>query len=234
MHLLDNLLKTLDKMVNDQFDSIEFKTLLDLPLTMERGRFYVVQNALYTANRRDCWGYVQGGAPLDVKRVIWEHESDELVNDPRAGMDHYALTVKQGEVIGLKPEDFEKAEIPPMVRACFYAWHHVAMRSHWLAAYTASHMLERRNNGKIVNGGGMSYRIGKKFENELGINLKRMISLDVHVVADMDHSENISVIFERYVKTPQDCELVLQGARDSMAIDRAYRGSLGFYMAQIH
>ena len=101
-------------------------------------------------------------------------------------MDHYALTVKQGEVIGLTPEDFEKAEIPAMVRACFYAWHHIAMRSHWLAAYTASHMLERRNNGKIVNGGGMSYRVGKKFENELGINLKRMISLDVHVVADMD------------------------------------------------
>ena len=60
-----------------------------------------------------------------------------------------------------------------------------------------------------------------------------MISLDVHVVADMDHSENISAIFERYVKTPQDCELVLQGARDSMAVDRAYRGALGFYMGQI-
>jgi pyrroloquinoline quinone (PQQ) biosynthesis protein C len=148
-------------------------------------------------------------------------------------MDHYALTVKQGEVIGLEPEDFEKAEIPPMVRACFYAWHHVAMRSHWLAAYAASHMLERRNNGKIVKGGGMSYRVGKKFENELGINLKKMISLDVHVAADMDHSENISEIFQRHVKTPQDCELVLQGARDSMAIDRAYRGALGFYMAQI-
>ena len=132
MSLLGDLLKTLDKMVNDQFDSVEFKALLDLPLTMERGRFYVVQNALYTSNRRDCWGYVQGGAPLEVKRVIWEHESDELINDPRAGMDHYALTVKQGEVIGLTPEDFEKAEIPAMVRACFYAWHHIAMRSHWL------------------------------------------------------------------------------------------------------
>lgn len=233
MSHLGDLLKTLDKMVNDQFDSVEFKALLDLPLTMERGRFYVVQNALYTSNRRDCWGYVQGGAPLEVKRVIWEHESDELINDPRVGMDHYALTVKQGEVIGLTPEDFEKAEIPAMVRACFYAWHHIAMRSHWLTAYTASHMLERRNNGKIVNGGGMSYRVGKKFENELGINLKRMISLDVHVVADMDHSENISAIFERYVTTPQDCEWVLQGARDSMAVDRAYRGALGFYMAQI-
>jgi hypothetical protein len=234
MDMLSDLLKSLDQMVNDQFESIEFKNFLGVPLTLERGRFYVVQNALYTSNRRDCWGYVQGGAPLQVKRIIWEHESDELINDPRAGMDHYALSVKQGEVIGLRPEDFEKAEVPSMVRACFYAWHHVAMHNHWLSAYTASHMLERRNNGKIVKDGGMSYRVGKKFENELGINLKRMISLDVHVVADTDHSENISEMFERYVKTAEDCELVLKGARESMAIDRAYRGALGYYMEQIH
>ena len=233
MQLVKELCATLDKMVNDQFDSIEFKNFLAVPLTLERGRFYVVQNALYTSNRRDCWGYVQGASPLEVKRVIWEHESDELINDPRAGMDHYALTVKQGEVIGLKPEDFEKAEVPSMVRACFHAWHHIAMHNHWLTAYTASHMLERRNSGKIVNGGGMSYRVGKKFENELGINLKRMISLDVHVVADMEHSENISEMFERYVKTSEDCDLVLKGAQESMAIDRAYRGALGYYMEQI-
>jgi hypothetical protein len=234
MDIVGDLLKTLDQMVNDQFESVEFKSFLAVPLTLERGRFYVIQNALYTSNRRDCWGYVQGSAPLPVKRVIWEHESDELINDPRAGMDHYALTVKQGEVIGLKAEDFEKAEVPPMVRSCFYAWHHVALRSHWLSAYTASHMLERRNNGKIVKGGGMSFRVGKKFENELGINLKRMISLDVHVVADTEHSENISEMFERYVKTTEDRDLVLQGARDSMAIDRAYRGALGFYMERIN
>jgi hypothetical protein len=233
MDSVGNLLNTLDQMVNDQFESVEFKNFLAVPLTLERGRFYVVQSALYTSNRRDCWAYVQGGAPLEVKRVIWEHESDELINDPRAGMDHYALTVKQGEVIGLKPEDFEKAEIPSMVRACFYAWHHIAMHNHWLTSYTASHMLERRNNGKIVKGGGMSFRVGKKFENELGINLKKMISLDVHVVADTEHSENISEMFERYVKTTEDCDLVLKGAWDSMAIDRAYRGALWYYMAQI-
>jgi hypothetical protein len=234
MNLVKDLCAELDQMVNDQFDSVEFKALLNLPLTMERGRFYVVQNALYTSNRRDCWGYVQGAAPLDVKRVIWEHESDELINDPRAGMDHYNLTVKQGEVIGLKREDFDNAQVPAMVQACFHAWHHIAMRSHWLTAYTASHMLERRNNGKIVKGGGMSFRVGKKFENELGINLKRMISMDVHVAADMEHSENISEMFEKYAKTPADCERVLEGARESMAIDRAYRGALGFYMERIN
>lgn len=233
MNIVDDLLAQLDKMVNEQFESQEFKSFLSVPLTLERGCFYVVQNALYTSNRRDCWAYVQGSAPLEVKKVIWEHESDELIHDPRAGMDHYSLTVKQGEVIGLTREDFEQAEIPPMVRSCFYAWHHIALRSHWLAAYTSSHMLERRNNGKIVKGGGMSFRVGKKFENELGINLKKMISLDVHVVADTEHSENISEMFERYVKTEQDRDLVLQGARDSMAIDRAYRGALGYYMERI-
>ncbi len=233
MNIVDDLLAKLDKMVNDQFESQEFKSFLSVPLTLERGRFYVVQNALYTSNRRDCWAYVQGSAPLEVKKVIWEHESDELIHDPRAGMDHYSLTVKQGEVIGLTREDFEQAEVPPMVRSCFYAWHHIALRSHWLAAYTSSHMLERRNNGKIVKGGGMSFRVGKKFENELGISLKKMISLDVHVVADTEHSENISEMFERYVKTEQDRDLVLQGARDSMAIDRAYRGALGYYMERI-
>lgn len=234
MNLVQDLCAELDQMVNDQFDSVEFKAFLGVPLTMERGRFYVVQNALYTANRRDCWGYVQGGAPLEVKRVVWEHESDELINDPRAGMDHFNLTVKQGEVIGLKREDFDNAQVPAMVQACFHAWHHIAMRGHWLTSYAASHMLERRNNGKIVKGGGMSFRVGKKFENELGINLKRMISLDVHVVADTEHSENISEMFEKYVKTPEDCERVLEGARESMAIDRAYRGALGFYMERIN
>jgi hypothetical protein len=234
MDLVKDLCGKLDQMVNDQFDSVEFKTFLEVPLTMERARFYVVQNALYTSNRRDCWGYVQGGAPLEVKRVIWEHESDELINDPRAGMDHFNLTVKQGEVIGLKREDFETAQVPAMVQACFHAWHHIAMRGHWLTSYAASHMLERRNNGKIVKGGGMSFRVGKKFENELGINLKRMISLDIHVAADMDHSENISEMFERYVKSSDDYERVLEGARESMAIDRAYRGALGYYMEKIN
>jgi hypothetical protein len=233
MSIVSELTKALDQMVNEQFESLEFKNFFAVPLTMERGRFYVIQNAHYTANRRDCWGYVQGSAPLEVKRVIWRHESDELVNDPRANMDHYTLGVKQGEVLGLKPEDFENAELPAMVRACFYAWHHIAIRSHWLTAYAASHMLERRNNGQIVKGGGMSYRVGKKFENELGINLKKMISLDVHAVADTEHSDNISEMFGRYVKTPEDRDLVLQGARDCMAIDRAYRGALGYYMEQI-
>ena len=118
MSLVKELTATLNKMVNDQFETPEVKHFLSVPLTMERGRFFVVLNAHYTANRRDCWGYVQGAAPLEVKKLIWQHESDELVNDPRCNMDHFSLSVKQGEVLGLTKEDFDNAEIPPMVRAC--------------------------------------------------------------------------------------------------------------------
>jgi hypothetical protein len=230
--MVAELTATLDQMVNDQFESLEFTRLLSLPLTLHRGRFYLIQSALYTSNRRDCWGYVQGSAPPAVKRRIWKHESDELVNDPRANTDHCTLTVRQGEHIGLTPEDFAKAELPPIARACFYAWCHIAMRSH-LTAYTSSHILERRNNGEIVKGGGMSYRMGMKFEKELGISLKKMASLDLHAVADTVHSDEMSEVFDRYVKTAEERDLVLKGAWDSMAIDRAYRGGLAYYMEQI-
>ena len=54
MSIVNELTATLDKMVNDQFESPEFKHLLSVPLTLERGRFYIVQSALYTSNRRDC------------------------------------------------------------------------------------------------------------------------------------------------------------------------------------
>jgi len=224
---------TLDEMVNRQFESPEFKYFLSVPLTMERARYYIIQNAVYTSNRRDCWGYVQGSAPLDVKRLVWQHESDELVNDPRCNMDHFSLCVKQGEALGLKAPDFENVELPPMVRACFYAWKHIATQSPWLTPFTASQMMERRNNGAIVKGGGMSIRVAQKFEKELGINLKKLVFLDVHAVADTDHSDMMSTVYERYVKTEEDREAVLRGARDSMAIDRAYRAGVAYAMEQI-
>jgi hypothetical protein len=117
---LKQMLDEVVDLANRQYESAPFKRLLSLKFSRERAQQYSIQMAYYVKNRRDCWAYVQGSAPLEVKRVIWEHESDELINDPRAGMDHYSLTVKQGEVIGLTPEDFERAEITPMVRSCFF------------------------------------------------------------------------------------------------------------------
>src|SRR5947209_11853432 len=78
-------------------------------LTRERGRVLALQWALFNRNRRDCWGAVQCSSPLDVKRVIWKHESEELINDPRCGSDHYSLHVRRCMALGLTAEEIAAA-----------------------------------------------------------------------------------------------------------------------------
>src|SRR5881409_794680 len=150
------------RMVNDQFDTPQFRRLLSISFSRERAQQYSIQMAYYVKNRRDCWGFVQGAAPLDVKQVIWQHESDELINDPRCETDHFALQVKECRLLGISPEEVDKAEPVPQARAAHYAWTYLALQQNWLAAFASSSILERRNSNEIVKGGGLSLRIGKK------------------------------------------------------------------------
>jgi hypothetical protein len=223
----------LDEMTNRQFETPEFRDLLSLPLTLPRARLMTINMAHYVCNRRDCWGYVQGAAPLDIKRLVWEHESDELVNDPRAGMDHFTLATKEAEVIGLTADDIINAEPIPGATACYYAWTYVAMNRPWLEAVTSSSMLERRNSGAVVRGGGLSFRFRKKMIEELGIGEDKLINQSVHVEADLEHASLLDVVLERYVKTREDREAILRGAHASFQIDRAYRGALAQAMARL-
>jgi hypothetical protein len=79
---------TIDEMVNQQFDTPEFKKLFAVPLTRKRIEVYQNHMTFYANNRRDCWAFVAGKAPLDVKRAIWAHEKDELIHDERMGRAH--------------------------------------------------------------------------------------------------------------------------------------------------
>ena len=234
MDLVGDLLKTLDQMVNDQFESVEFKNFLAVPLTLERGRFYVIQNALYTSNRRDCWGYVQGSAPLAVKRVIWEHESDELINDPRAGMDHYALTVKQGEVIGLKAGGLREGRgARDGARVLLRLAPHRPAQSLADGLYgvaharTAQQRQDRQRRRHVVSG---RQEIRKRAWHQFKENDFPRRSRGRRHRALGKYFRDVRALRE----DPEDRDLVLHGARDSMAIDRAYRGALGYYMEQIH
>lgn len=227
------LIEELNRMVNAQFEAPEFAHFLSVPLTRERARFFTVEGAHYIKNRRDCWGYVQGGAPLDVKSIIWKHEEDELINDPRCNTDHYTLTVRTAESLGLTREEVERAEPFPAARAALYAWILLAKDRPWLEAFTASAVLERRNNGKIVAGGSLSARIGKKWVEELGFRWEDMPDIDVHKDADEAHSDLMEMVFDRHVKSAADEQAALRGARESLEIDRAYRGALADAMEKI-
>ena len=230
---VDALETEINAMANRQFETPEFRELFELPLTLARARLNAINMAHYVKNRRDCWGFVQGAAPLDVKRLIWEHEQDELVYDPRAGMDHYALTTKEAAVLGLTPEEIENTEPVPGATAAFYAWIHIAKSRPWREGIAASCALEIRNSGAVVKGGGASYRLRRKMVEELGIAESELINQSVHVEADMAHASMLRQVMDRYADTEEARRAILCGAHDSFVIDRAFRGAVAHAMGRL-
>lgn len=222
-----------DAMANVQFETPEFRELLEPPLTIPRARLLTINMAHYVLNRRDCWGYVQGAAPLDVKRLIWEHEQDELIYDARAGMDHYTLTTKEAEVLGLTAQEIANTPPVPGALAAFYAWIHIAKSRPWLEAFTASSVLEKRNSAAVVKGGGLSFRLRKKMVEELGIPEAELINQSVHVEADTEHGLLFGRVIKRHVTTDEAGAAVLRAAGDSYVIDRAFRGAMAQAMARM-
>jgi hypothetical protein len=211
---------------NEQFESPPFKRLLGMKFSRERARQYAIQMAHYVKNRRDCWGYVQGSAPLEVKRMIWEHERDELIGKKSEGkVDHITLAVKEGEVLGLAAEAFERTPVLEGGITCFYAWIHLAQRP-WLEAIASSAILEMRNSGELIKGGSLSRRIGEIFTRDLGIPLEAQINNAEHVVMDVEHAHMLHRVAKKYAATEEAQKAILRGARESLLVDRVYRGHL--------
>lgn len=65
---VENLWNELVRLCNEQFETAPFKRLLGAKFSIERAQQYSIQMAYYVQNRRDCWGYVQGSAPLEIKK----------------------------------------------------------------------------------------------------------------------------------------------------------------------
>ena len=227
------LVDELNRLANAQFESPELRHLLSLPLTPARGRCYTVHMAHYVNNRRDCWGYVQGAAPLPVKRMVWAHEQEELIHDPRAGTDHSTLSAQEAGLLGVSRDEVERAELIPGAVTAFWAWLHLAKSLPWLEAFTASSMLERRNDDAVIEGGALSQRMGLKMAQELGIPLERNVNATVHMAADVEHASMLEEVLREYVSTDEARQAVLRAARMTYTIDRAFRGALAEAMEDL-
>jgi hypothetical protein len=228
---IESLWAELVRLCNSQFASAPFKRLLETKFSQERAQHYSIQMAFYVQNRRDCWGYVQGSAPLDVKQLIWHHEEDELIGQKAQGkMDHITLAVKEGEVFGLTAEAFERTARLEGGEVCFSAWIRLAQRP-WLEAIAGSAILEMRNSGELIDGGSLSHRIAVLLERDLGIPMKKQINNAEHVVMDVEHAHLLMRVVRKYATTEATCNAVLRGARESLMIDRVYRGHLADMLA---
>lgn len=215
----------LNVMVNQWYETAEISRLLKVPLTPSRLAFRHLHMSFFSNNRRDCWAAVASKAPLDVKRAIWEHEKEELIYDPRMGKAH----VTEADLAGR-----QENEMIPGARAAFFAWVHCARETPWLEGLACSHILERRNNDQIVEGGTLTQRLVKRQEVELGITKKQQdIGTQVHLVADVDHTDLLDEVFSRHVADELAVQQVLRGAETSLAIERAFHGAVASAMAEM-
>ena len=215
----------LDDMVNQWYETPEIHRMLTVKLTPARLAFRHLHMTFFGNNRRDCWAAVSSKAPLDVKRAIWEHEKDELIFDPRMGKAHVTE-----EDLGSNKE----SDLIPGARAAIYAWLYCAREKPWLEGLACSHILERRNNDQIVKGGTLTQRLVKRQEVELGIKRKDQdIGTQVHLVADVEHSDLLNEVFDRYVVDDITAQQVLRGAEESLAIERCFHGAVATAMAEL-
>jgi len=231
---LDGLYTELCEMANAQFDSPEYRRILDLPLTRERAQIYILQRSFFHLNRRDCWAYVQAAAPFDVKKMIWDHEREELEGDLERGVpDHYTLGVQEGGAVGLSPEDFRRTEPLPGTMACCYAWIHLAKDRPWLEALPVCAATEISNSDEVCRNGGFARQFARKMTKELDIPLKKQASNAEHVVLDVEHAHLLMDAARRHAVSEADIALILKGARATWAVERVFKGVLADAMAAL-
>jgi len=222
------------EMANEQHESYAYRHLFAVPLTMERVRAHHLQKALWVLNRRACWAYAQASAPFDVKQLIWQHEAEELGGDKQRGLDnHYALNVQQGVPFGLTAEDFAQAKPSDGTLTCLHAWTRLAKDSHWLKALAVCAALELSNSDEILRNASASRRMAQKIRDELGIGIERQHSFKEHMVADTEHAHLLMEVAEVHGTTDFARDQILEGARESWAVDRIFRDYLAATMEAI-
>lgn len=237
--VLDKLdLTTFAKLVregaNAQFASPQFKRVLSIPLSRERAQLYTLQKTHWTNNRRDCWAFVMGLAPMNVKKMIWEHERDELAgNDDRGVEDHFMLQVREAGAIGLTLDDFLTAPIRDQTLAIIYANIHLSKDTHWLKALAALAGQELSNSAEWVEGGGFSYRMAKRFAEDLGLPYDSQVNAKEHAEVDVEHAHMLMKVARDYAKTEQELGLMLEGAREAWALTRVWMGLMADMMEEL-
>lgn len=215
-----------DEMVNRHFESAEYRRIFGVRLTPARQAVLDLHYPHYIKSRRDCWAVAAGKAPLDVKRAIWEHEKDELIFDERLGSAH--LTDEEMAAAA------DEARLLPGARAAFWAWFHLCSTRSWIEALMVNHTTERKNNNEIVKGGGFTHRMAMKKAREIVGSVEKLdANTQLHMTADIGHSDMFDPVFEKYVRDADTGALIIRAARDCLALDRAYRGALGTAMVEV-
>jgi pyrroloquinoline quinone (PQQ) biosynthesis protein C len=171
---------------------------------------------------------------LEVKQRIMEHEYEELVEDEHSKHGHLDLILRQGKEVGLSVEDILQAEPLPTTKAALYGWFWIARHRPWQESIAASTIAEWTNDDRLLGdiGGGNCTRLYKIWKRDLRFADAQMPNFTAHSKADVKHSDMFIDVLERYVAPGREND-VLDTAKDSMDLHRAYFGGMAHAMSKV-
>jgi pyrroloquinoline quinone (PQQ) biosynthesis protein C len=225
----------LGEVVREFFLSPEMKYFYSLKITPERAKIYILQLGLYVRQRRHYWPQIAANCPeMEVKRRILSHEYEELVEDDYSDVGHLDLVLRQGRELGLSQDDILEAEALPTTKAAIYGWWWLARYRPWQEALAASTIAEWTNDDRLLGdvGGGNCTQLARIWGRDLGFRPEQMPNFVAHSQADEKHSDMFLDVLEQYV-TPSEEQKVLDTAKESMEIHRAYFGGMATAMSYL-
>jgi pyrroloquinoline quinone (PQQ) biosynthesis protein C len=161
---------------------------------------------------------------MAIKQKILEHEYEEIIKDDFSDYGHLHLIIRQGQSVGLSPEDILGSKRLPTTMAVLYAWGWMTRAKPWTEGLAAMTITEWSNDDRLLGdlGGGQSTRMAKKWMEELGFTWKEIPNLQAHSQADEKHSDMFLPFLAEFA-TGDKAAAAIQSAKDSLALNAMFR-----------
>ena len=171
---------------------------------------------------------------MAVKQRILEHEYEEIIRDDFSDYGHLHLIIRQGNSVGLEPQEIIDAEPLPETRMALYAWSWMTSEMPWTASLAGMTITEWCNDDRLLGdlGGGQSTRMAKKWMDEMGFSWKEIPNLQAHSQADEKHSDMFLPFLAEHATGKNEAPAI-QAARDSLAFNAMYRKGIAQAQAKI-
>ena len=225
----------LNQMTRDTFEAPDVKHFYEVPLTVRRAQVIAQQFGLFVRGRRSAWAYLIARCPhMEIKKELLEHETEEMLYDPRCGSDHYTLWVRHGEAVGLTADEVDHARPLPSTRAALCGWSWLAFNLGWLEGLGGVAVMERVNLDPIIPGGAHQTRAQKRWMGDLGLTEEQLPNFKLHREADTDHKGQTMKLLAEYATTEVQWEGIMDASRQSLEFWQVFLGGIAREMEAVN
>ena len=196
-------------------------------LSREGGRVFIRQFSHFTRNFPRWLAAVAANCPAhDVRKFLAANIYEEEVGMAGDGS-HYDLLVRQGEGLGLRREEIERAAPLPSTLLAINAIDATCRNRPWLEGLAATSGLECVNHPDVRHEGGVLIINDLRSWQHLGLSESQLRSRTVHMEGDKEHADAALKIMAGHAPTEESQEAVIAAAHAAILAFRTLMDGIG-------